>query len=78
MRRRLTTLMLTFATLWLTALPALATEGEGATSSVSSDSEINGILFAAIVGTIVGLILFIDAYRGDDASAHQHSEAEGH
>jgi hypothetical protein len=44
----------------LTAMPALAAEGQA-----GEEGEINGVLFALIVGSLVGTWLFLDAYADD-------------
>ena len=78
MRRRLYTLALTLSVLVLTALPALATEGGDIPAVQTEQPEINGILFALIVGSIVGLIMFLDAYRGDPGHREHHADEAGH
>lgn len=72
MRRYLTTLGLTLLALAITAVPALAAEEEG----LRELTTVNLIVFALVVGAIVGTILFLDAYRSDEGD--HHGEVTGH
>lgn len=73
MRRTITTFALTVSVFALTILPAFAAEEEAAGSG-----EINGILFALIAGSIIGIVLFLDAYRGDTGPSEHHGDTAGH
>lgn len=69
MRRVLFAVIAALVGLALTAVPALATEsGAGAEGmpGIQTDEDINGVLFALIVGTIAGVFLFLDAYTGQE------------
>ncbi|MBW3664010.1 MAG: hypothetical protein KY469_12985 [Actinobacteria bacterium] len=74
MRRVLLTLPLIAVALWLSALPALATEAEA-----GAEEDIDGILLALILGVIVGAGLFVHAYaRGDAAARHEDTASDEH
>jgi hypothetical protein len=72
-RRVISTLPLIAVALWLTALPALATETEAV-----EDDEINGILLALILGVIVGAGLFVHAYRRGAGAGHDDAATDEH
>jgi len=76
-RRRLTTLALTLSVLALSILPALAADG-GTGDVQGANPQINGILFALILGTIVGVGLFLDAYARDADQGGHHGDEAGH
>lgn len=72
MRRCLTTFGLMLFTLAITAFPALAAETEGPRELTT----VNLIVFALVVGSIVGTIIFLDSYRGSEGD--HHGEVTGH
>lgn len=74
MRRVISTLPLMAVALWLSALPALATESEAA-----AEEDIDGILLALILGVVVGAGLFVHAYaRGGPPAGHQDTASDEH
>lgn len=62
MRRRLVVLSTAVLALLLTALPALAADGNGAAES--GDDLWTGLIYAMVGGVILGVIAFVDSTTG--------------
>lgn len=72
MRRVVQTFVLALSSLYLFALPALATASVDDTEPIGSSGLWDGLMGAAIAGILVGLILFVDAYAGKQPATAQH------
>ncbi len=80
MRRAVQTLTLALTSLVLLAVPAFATEETATVTSEGFGSgQWDGLLLAAILGVVLGLVLFIDAYAGSPDNVHTgHEGHDGH